>query len=323
MTANICAPGKYDSKLRTCFTLDQLIALSTAYNKYVTKIKMDPQNILSKKSAEKPLPIIKLIVIKPDKSYLLAELRNRFDNICNGDDLCLTKQAFMNEVVSKEYKEITENTFRVEGPTDPLEWLSTSHINKLMKQYEIPFKDFEFMGAVPSNCDELNFCSLFNLDFKKLAAKGKTKIGIIFNHDVHGEPGSHWVSMYIDMAKGNIYYCDSTGREPVGRIEQTVKKFMAYCENIGKKCTYKQNTNKYQKDSSECGIYSCNFIIRMLTGETFNNIVNKPLKFDEINLCRDAFFSNLPVSGGKKAIPKSCDPMFVGGKGKNKRCKSK
>jgi len=197
---------------------------------------------------------------------------------------------------------------RPEGPIDPTEWLSTSDIEEVLDQYENPFADFEFLGAVPADCAELDFCSLFRLNFGSKLKSGKTKLGVVFNHDIHGDPGSHWVALYIDIAKCQIYYSDSTGKKPINRIKKVIDTFCAYCKSGGTECTYKYNTNKYQRDDSECGVYSCNFIIRLLNGESFDEVVGKPLGFDEINLCRNRFFSNEPVTNKKKRIPKMCDP---------------
>ena len=236
-----------------------------------------------------------IIKIKQKKKFLLTELLNRFDTVCNRDEICLTKQEFMNEVIKEIREEIETNTFRPDGPANPTEWLSTNDINKIMLQYEKVYPDFKFMGAVPLNCNELAFCSLYKINFDKYLQKGIKRMGIIFNHDRHGQPGSHWVALFIDIVNGEIDFCDSMGREPIGNINHVIENFMIYYKNkTGKDATYNYNKKKYQKDNSECGIYSCNFIIRRLAGETFDDIVNNNLNFKEINGCRNVFFKNKP-----------------------------
>jgi hypothetical protein len=110
------------------------------------------------------------------------------------------------------------------------------------------------------------------------------------------------------LNKNEFSYCDSTGSKPVSGIKKFIDTTRKYIESAGGKMTYKENTNKYQKDSSECGIYSCNFIIRKLAGESFEKIVGDPLDFSEINLCRNVYFSNEPVRKKSSKPSKRCDP---------------
>src|SRR6266576_3986837 len=154
MNDNVCAPGKYDEKNNTCFSLEQLIELAGAYNRYILKNNIG-------KSAD-------IIIIKPDKKFLLKELHTRFDNICSGNEICITKQNFMNSIISKElYHNIINNTFRPNGPTKGTEWLSSVDIEQIMKQYEDVHPDFKFIGAVASDCDQVQRCALYSLNFDK------------------------------------------------------------------------------------------------------------------------------------------------------------
>jgi hypothetical protein len=298
--ANYCAPGKYDPKAKTCFTIEQLIEIAKAFNKYVTKNNLGSVNNVYFDTS--------LINIKPDKSYLVKEIMNRFRKICDNDK-CLTKQDFMNEITTEMREDIMTGTFRPEGPTNPKEWLSTSDIDGIMIQYEKVYPDFKFMGAVPLDCNDHSFCSLFKLDFDQLIKEGKNQLGIVFNLDKVGEPGSHWVAMYINLKgppEGEICFCDSTGKPPVENINTVIKEFKKwYQTKYGMAPEYCFNKNKYQKDTSECGVYSCNFLIRRLAGQSFNEIVNNPLNFKEINSCRNVYFSNNP---SKHNEIDRCDP---------------
>lgn len=297
---SICAPHKkYDSKNKTCFTLEQLVEMVGAYNRHITKEKLKPNTNNLYTNAI-------LIPIKQDKTFLLKELKKRFETICKNDEICLTQQSFMNEIVDEMRNEISEYTFRTNGPNNSKEWLSTTNIDEIMKQYEKKYPNFKFLGAVPLNCDEVSFCSLFGIDFNKYFEQGVNYLGIIFNHDRFGEPGSHWVSMFIDINNGKLYFCDSAGKPPIGNIHTIIKKFTDfYKKKTGKNIIYKYNNRSYQKDNSECGVYSCNFIIRKLSGESFENIINNPLTFPEINSCRNVYFRN---KSSKYNIHDKCDP---------------
>lgn len=115
--------------------------------------------------------------------------------------------------------------------------------------------------------------------------------------------------MFINIPKGEIYFCDSFGKDPIGNIKTIIKRFMDYYQKkFGKSASYKYNKKSYQKDRSECGIYSSNFIIRLLSGENFDDIIKNPLDFKEINACRNVYFSN---KASKYTPTKKCDPAFL------------
>lgn len=287
MDTNICAPHKYDSDNKTCFSTEQLLEMARAYNRYLTKTKLLPNKTTKNISSD-------LIKIKTDKPYLLHELLSRFETVCDSE-VCLTKQSFMNEIVKEMRDEFENDTFRHEGPSDPTEWLNTTDIGKIVKQYEKIYPNFKFLGAVPLNCNDLSFCSLYKLDYNDYVKKNIKYLGMVFNHDRHGETGSHWVSLFIDIPKGEINYCDSTGKNPIANINDVIKQFISYHEKkTGKKAIYKYNTKPYQKDASECGVYSANFIIRRLAGENFDTTIKDSLDFREINSCRNVYFRNKP-----------------------------
>ena len=294
MTQNICAPKKYSNN--SCFNLKQLMELASAYNRFLVKSKLNPNDKRTFKGAD-------LIDVKPNSTYLLLELRKRFNKICNGDDICLVHQAFMNEIITEVRDDILNNSFRPMGPKNPTEWLSTFDINNIMEQYEKIYDNFKFLGAVPLDCNELKHCSLYNLNFDNFD-KNIRYIAVIFNLDKYGQSGSHWVTLFIDL-NGEIYFCDSIGKPPNEYIQKIINNFLNYYKSkTGTNAIYKYNKNSYQKDETECGVYACNFIIRKLGGESFEEIVNNPLTFKEINSCRNLYFRNKPSA---HKIHKKCE----------------
>lgn len=300
MNHYFCAPGKYDKQADTCFTLNELIQMASAYNRFVTKIQFNP-------TSKTVLPHADLMIIKPDKIYLLQQLKIRFQNICN-TEICLTEQAFMNDIVKEMRETIVNDTFRKTGPQNSIEWLNTLDINNIMHQYTQLYPHFVFMGAVPSDCHQLSACVLASLDFQSLSDKKNDQVGIIYNLDKHNKPGSHWVAVYLCLSKGQIYYCDSTGKKPFKNVEVLANRFKEYCVKQSIPYLYQFNTKSYQKDRTECGVYACNFIIRMLAGETFEQIINQPLSFKAINSCRNVYFQNAP----SEYVPHYlCDPHSV------------
>ena len=54
--------------------------------------------------------------------------------------------------------------------------------------------------------------------------------------------------------------------------------------------TIKFNQSRHQFKNSECGVYSVNFILRLLKGETFEYICDNITLDDEVNKCRETYF---------------------------------
>ena len=180
------------------------------------------------------------------------------------------------------------------------EWLSTTDIDKVLRQYVEADPHFFYFGATPmdfdlkkgSRCTVNSLCS-FNL--KKLLKNGKTKIGIVFNTDDHDEPGEHWVSMYIDCKGVNlnepcIYYFDSVGDDAPKEIMKLVEKIKKQGLENGITFTYLYNDKKHQKGDSECGIYSLHFMIYMLEDGNFMDYIRKKKSDEYIKKFRNIFF---------------------------------
>ena len=86
----------------------------------------------------------------------------------------------------------------------PKEWLTNHDINNVLNQYEYEYDLFEFVGPSFINFNDKlgNSCvdnEVCNLNLQEQIDDGKQRIGIIFNLDRHDQPGSHWVSLFIDV----------------------------------------------------------------------------------------------------------------------------
>ena len=143
----------------------------------------------------------------------------------------------------------------------------------------------------------------------------KKKIGYVFNLDEHWKSGSHWVAMYGDLDKNQLYFFDSYGKKPDKRVRTLAKRIAKWmykkdckkCKDVSDsesvmnsvnaKNTFKNkvevdyNHNRHQYKNSECGVYSMNFIIRLLNGESFKNITENKTLDDPMNRCRDKYFT--------------------------------
>ena len=177
------------------------------------------------------------------------------------------------------------------------EWLNTLDIEVVMKQYEKKYKDFMFIGPVPIDFDkELHpgncvINELCKLNLKKIKNNGKNKLGVIFNLDPHDKPGSHWVSMYADFDKLNeIYYFDSYGLKEPTEVTKLMNRLKEHSENMGNKTNIHVNNIRHQFKNSECGVYSINFILKLLEGNKFEDLKHNLIKDDEMEQNRHKLF---------------------------------
>lgn len=280
-TSNMCAPSKKFSE-GSCISLDTLIKMAEAYNVYSKKNKLNDEIKLSKGNYEK---------IKPEKykKFLLKEFSNRLENDCD-NQICWTKHPFVKYMDEEYAEELKKKTFKPIGPQGKFTWLNTINITEVMEQYEDYYSDYIFLGAVPIDFDDLQQLGLANLNFDELVKNGKTKLGIVFNLDEHYKSGSHWVGGFCDLNKGEIYYYDSYGTYPDPRIKNFFVRVLHYCrkKNIDGKILY--NKRRHQYKNSECGVYSISFILNLLNGKTFFDIVGNDYPDDKVNLCRKKYF---------------------------------
>jgi hypothetical protein len=299
-----CAPSKkFDNESNTCFTLDQLIKMTNAYNnntKNVDKIQLKENYNNNNKDYKK---------------YLLKELIEKLPNSCNSQE-CLLKEDY---IVNLKDFDILYNTFRPLGPNEKTKWLSTSDINQIMIQYTFKYPEFKFYGALPIDFKYIetpidynkNYFSVISNHYKK----NIYKLGFILNLDKHYESGSHWVALYTDLKNKQIYFFDSYGYEPKNEIIELMDIYAKWINNNekminggktnkikkilnftnGKSNQYKNidiqyNTFRHQFKNSECGVYSVNFILRLLNGENFKDITSNIVSDDKVNECRKVYF---------------------------------
>ena len=293
-----CAPSK-TYKEGSCLSLQSLKAIAEKYNQ---------------KNNDK-------IKISENKKYLVEQLEKKLSNNCD-DQTCWLRLDIVQKIDDEQIKEdIEENTFRPEGPSKKYDWLSTTDINNVIAQYQEKYKSFLFLGAVPADFEELPVLGIGNVDFKELEKQGKTKIGMVINLDDHTQGGSHWVALFTDLEKNQIYYFDSFAKKPSKRTRKFVNRILKhlykkkYNKDIKinklikafdgggkikdskladelKPFDLRFNTKQHQLNNSECGVYSINFIIRLVGGESFDSITENITRDDEMNKCRGIYFRN-------------------------------
>jgi hypothetical protein len=267
-----CAPGKlYDNNNGTCFTLNNLLDISIDFNKNFPN-----------KSFE----------IKKNKHYLLKQLTSRMKNLYNCDnEVCWINSNFIRKM---DNEDILDYTFKPEGTKGKYDWLSTTDIEKVMFQYEKKYNNFKFLGAVPYDFEDLPDLIPYNLNIKKILNNKKTQLGMVINLDPHYKSGSHWVSFFTNLKQKQVYFFDSYGHKPGKKIVKFVKKFYNDMKGGGQiqdsDLDIRYNKTRHQFNNSECGVYSMNFIIRLLNNESFDNITNNITKDVDMNACRKTYF---------------------------------
>ena len=152
-----------------------------------------------------------------------------------------------------------------------------------MKQYEQKFKDFKFLGVVPSDCPTSIHCELSNIDIKTLKKNKIFKIAIIYNLDISTGPGTHWVAVFIDNKNNEINYYDSYGSLPIKSINDFLIKLKKKYENLNEKAIIIYNNKRHQYGGSECGMYSMNFILERLNNITMYDIFNRNISDKKMN----------------------------------------
>jgi hypothetical protein len=294
-----CAPGKkYENN--SCFTLDSLKIIAEEYNK---------------KTNDK-------IKISNNKIELIEQFKDKFSSSCSSQ-ICWLRTKIVKNINNDE---IHKNTFRPEGPTTKYGWLSTTNINDVIDQYHNIHNDFLFLGTVPYDFQEISELGLDNFNFDKVNSDGKNKLGLVINLDESHQNGSHWVALYANLDKYQIYFFDSVGKPPRTKIKKFINKITNYLYkkkynsqinvanilndlnklNKQKKQKYtskikdkfkdfdiRYNNIQHQFKNSECGVYSINFIIRLVKGETFDSIINNITKDEKMNECRQTYFNNI------------------------------
>ena len=211
-------------------------------------------------------------ILRENVDEIWSQLKDKFSKICHKES-CWYKQFSDSNFNENEMHDLFAPSSPSSWEKNPNEWLSSTDIINVMKQYKKIYKCFEFIGPSPIDYDFMEsethcvWDELCKFNLKQQIDNGKFKIGISFNTDKHDGPGIHWVSLFVNIKKGIIFYFDSAGNE----VKPSVKRFANNIIKQGKELatpiefTFDQNYPKqHQYTSTECGMYSLYFIVQML-----------------------------------------------------------
>lgn len=266
-----CSPHIKKNNI-TCYSLDNLIKIGNTYNKYSNKNNK--------------------ILITKNKKQLWNRINNKLKDKCN-NEWCWKNINLLKEIRYDKNLDVFKPIMPNDWYKNINTWLDTNNINDVMMQYEKKYKNFKYFGAVPSDCPITIKCSLNNLNLEKIRKKGIKKIGIIYNLDKHNEPGSHWVSLFIDQTNNkypNIEYYDSSGSKPIYIINNYIEllKNKFYLNN--KKPIILYNDIRHQYGNSECGMYSMHYILERLKGKNMKQICTKKISDKKMEKLRLKLF---------------------------------
>lgn len=245
-----CAPKKYEElNMFSCFTDKTLFRLRDAWN------SKNPADPIREKTGDE----------------IHKQLSLKLKPVCKSEPCWLEKLLGSAE----EIKEISDQSFAPLQPdnwvSNPNEWLSSDEIIAVMKQFENAYKCFKFIGPSPIDFDkklsgkQCVWNELCRFNVAQLMKQGKNKIGIIYNTDPHTKGGQHWISMFINFKKGQIYFFDSVGDTAPEEIKEFVERVKQQGKALGINFKYDENHPvEHQYGNTECGIYSLFFVVHML-----------------------------------------------------------
>jgi len=235
----------------TCYTKDALLQLRDSYNRnHSDKIRSS------------------------NSKKIWNSFRNKLDH-------CSKEDCWLDEIKEPKLRQQLDNIlFSPDRPNswdkNPVSWLSNYDIAAVLKQYELAHPDFKLLGpsaidydTKPYEDDKCVWNDLCRLSLQNLYNRGKRKLGIVFNLDKHDEPGSHWVSMFVDLDENLLFYYDSA----LNAVPRQVSKLKREIIKQGKQMDpiipfkYMQNEYAHQSTNTECGMYCLFFIITFLTKE--------------------------------------------------------
>lgn len=291
-----CSPKqeKAYAKDKTCFTKEALSRLAEAWNRSNSKDQITNVAGLSKRK-------------------LWHELDRRMHTVCGaGKEWCWV-DTLQGARPSKEVAKSLRPLQPKEWKKKPFTWLTNYDIEDVMEQYDYnmdPSFKYKFLGVFPidfeaktmfGKCLFEEFCGL---DIAKIRRKGIKYLGMITNLDKHDEDGSHWTSLFVNMdvksPSFGAYYYDSVASSPPTEVMKFMnalkEQAMRFKGAEGKSFAIKWNRVRHQYKNTECGMFSMAYQIRWLThlrdktATTFEEIVNVPLRDEDVHAMRNGLF---------------------------------
>ena len=277
MTKMSCSPKNGPSNDFSCYTNDALFKLKNKWN------SRHPDTI-----------------IHADNPKEIWELLGKYMNKTCQRESCWLIQDFAKGEMD-ELKQSFAPISPEEWKKNPNEWLSSVDIMNVMKQYEKAYKCFDFFGPTPIDFDTKEtdgVCvweEICNLNLKQQQTNGKTKLGFIFNTDPHYKGGEHWISLFVNIKKGTIFFFDSAGNDIPREVQVLVDRIIKQGQDMNIDFKFDKNYPvEHQYGNTECGVYSLFFIVHMLEDKiTGNYLKTHILKDKYMEKFRKVYFNSV------------------------------
>jgi len=271
-----CSPSKHDKTDFSCYSENDIHKIKMAWN------KRHPDSL----------------IISNDPYEVWSILKEYTKHSCKNEKCWLSNLFKKNEID----EDLLLYTFSPERPQkwhkNPREWLSSTDIENVMAHYEKLHDNFSFIGSSPIDFDTIKYdgeCvwpELCHFNIANYNKQNINKIGISLNLDKHTQPGSHWVSIFIDLRKKFIFYFDSNGDKTPIQVKRLLNRIQEQC-NDEFDCNMEllENSKEHQRKNTECGIYSIYFITSLLENKDPEYFINERITDDEMFSLRDKFFN--------------------------------
>ena len=284
---SVCSPGAGATTL--CLSYKAMVLLAKLYN--------------ASHPNEPPIAIAK----SRQRLAAAIDARLRASRSCGAmDEACWVNQPFAAK--SQQVRNAASAAFKPLAPRtwakNKNEWLSNEDIINVMSQYEKADPKFHFVGTFPidfgnktgkdGTCVSEEIC---HLNISKERAKGRTRLGFVFNTDPHTKGGQHWIAAYVgtDPKDKNygVYYYDSVAKPTPPQIRRFMQRItrMVASMRIESQRTFQTAENRVRRQykGTECGIFVMLFLISMRT-QPFSRICTSMGTDDEVETFRSVLF---------------------------------
>lgn len=217
---------------------------------------------------------------------------------CDGTESCiLSHHRFESIAGSNTLKKVKENRMMPYGPRDNTALLNNFNIDEVLDKYtnkipdfhHINFRMIDFAQTEPSEFSkkyndgepvEVIKSSLLTFLDPLFFQGSKKCMGVVLNTDIHTNGGKHWFALFFDFRNPNditLEYFNSSGNIPMEEVHEYLVKFQrkvcrAYPQS---KCTIERVSSvQLQNSRTECGVYSCYYVISRAEGISLRDFRN-------------------------------------------------
>jgi hypothetical protein len=232
--------------------------------------------------------------INKEINLIDSYLKIRENNNCD-DDICLIKiieNKIPEQLKNIINKNIDEN-FKPIGPANSKKWFNNDNIDHTFYHMELAYPEYIH---IPYQMIDFNKFDnpLNNLNVKELLDNGKKMTGCVLNTDVSTGIGLHWFCVFIDMRdikNVTIEFFNSSGNLPRPSVHEWMIKMENQFSNLNIKCKRViVSKNRHQKSDTECGPYSCYFIIQRIQNTPYNVFLENRIPDEKMYEIRKSLF---------------------------------